>query len=432
MALTIKTIAKCLQQPGRYRDDGAGGIRGLYLQVTGPKAASWVLRYARGGREHWLGLGSSSDLPLPKARKLATAARVLLAEGVDPLAAKRAKRSRQIIEAAEAEAKNVTFAQAAKRYYDFHSKQWSAEHKAQFVSSLETYVDPVIGALPVGTINLPLVLKVLLPIWETKNVTASRVRNRIESVLDFAKVNGWRADTGSNPAAWGGNLKQALPAPAKVSHFAALSYDEVFNFMDALRQRHGVGVSALEFTVLTAARSGDTIGARWDEMELKAIPVTTRDAEGKESTINGPCWVIPAHRMKADKPHAVPLSDRAVEILQALPREQGNPFVFIGAIKGKSISAMAMPEALERLAWPTHITVHGMRSTFRDWASEIESFPKDVIEMALHHTVGSAVERAYRRGELFNKRRLLMAAWAKWCSAPKHTGDVVPIRGRRK
>jgi integrase len=207
----------------------------------------------------------------------------------------------------------------------------------------------------------------------------------------------------------------------------------MYDFMEALRQRQGVGVAALQFTILTAARSADTIGARWDEIELKAIPVTTRDADGNETIIKGPCWVIPAHRMKRPKPHVVPLSDRAVEILKAMPREDSNPFVFIGASKGKPISAMAMPEALERMAWPTAVTVHGMRSSFRDWASEIATFPKDVVETALHHTVGNAVERAYRRGEFFDKRRLLMDAWAKWCTTPRSSpGEVVvPIKGRK-
>ena len=457
MALSVKTIAKNLNQhPGyrkngklkvaRYRDDGAGSVKGLFMQVVGPSSASWVLRYQRGVRtnakgeikpaEHWMGLGPVSDLTLAKARKLASDARTLLTEkGIDPIAAKKAERALKIIEAAEAEAKAVTFAQCAEHYYKFHSPSWkNAKHKAQFLSSLETYAYPTIGALPVGAISLPLVLKVLLPIWQSKNQTASRVRNRIESVLDYAKVNGWRADTGSNPAAWTGNLKHALPAPAdvtKVKHHPAISYKEIYNFMDALRQRQGVGVAALEFTVLTAARSGETIGAQWSEIELRAIPVTTRDAEGNETTISGPCWVIPADRMKADKPHTVPLSERAVEILKALPREQGNPFVFIGASKGKSISAMAMPEALERLAWPSKVTVHGMRSSFRDWASEIGSFDGAVVETALHHTVGNAVERAYKRGSLFDKRRLLMDAWAKWCTTPRLSGDVVQLRGRK-
>ena len=441
MALTIRNIAKNRQQPVpegrslRYRDDGAGSVKGLYMQVAGPKSATWGLRYQRAGKERWMGLGSLSDFTLDEARQLAIAARKLVKTGVDPIDARKAESARKLTEAAEAEAMSVTFAQCAERYYKFHSPHWkNAKHKAQFLSSLESYAYPVIGALPVGAVTLPMVLKVLLPIWQTKNQTASRVRNRIESVLDYAKVNQWRADTGTNPAAWVGNLKQALPAPAdvaKVKHHPALSYDEMHEFMELLRQRQGVGVAALQFTILTAARSGDTIGARWDEIELRAIPVTTRDAEGKESIISGPCWIIPAHRMKRDKPHAVPLTDRAVEILKALPREQGNPFVFIGASKGKPISNMGMDDALKRMKWPSRATVHGFRSTFRDWASEVGSFDGAVVETALHHAVGDATERAYRRGDLFDKRRLLMDAWAKWCSVPKPTGDVVQLRGRK-
>jgi len=435
MPLSVKNIALNLKVAGRYRDDGSGAVRGLYQQVSAPGTGSWVLRYQRGGKEHWHGLGSVSDLPLAKARKLANAARVMLAEGSDPITAKKAERVRRLTEAAAAEAVSVTFEQASMRYYKFHSPHWkNAKHRSQFLSSLETYAYPTIGALPVSTINLAMVLKVLEPIWQTMNPTASRVRNRIESVLDFARVNEWRPDIGTNPASWKGNLKQALPAPSdvtKVKHFAALSYDQAFDFMEALRQHQGIGVAALQFTVLTAARSSETIGARWDEMELHAgIPVTTRDADGAETIISGPCWVIPAARMKSDKPHSIPLSDRVVEILNGLAHVAGNQFCFVGGVHGKSISAMAMPEALARLEWSQHCTVHGMRSTFRDWASEVGRFDSAVVEMALHHSVGTAVERAYRRGDLFDKRRLLMDAWSTWCSTAKHTGDVVQLRGK--
>ena len=196
------------------------------------------------------------------------------------------------------------------------------------------------------------------------------------------------------------------------------------------RQRHGVAASALEFTVLTAARTGETIGARWDEIELRAVPVTTRNEDGEESTVKGPCWIVPANRIKGGKQHRVPLSNRAVEILKAVPREDGNPFVFIGATKGTAISNMAMAQLLKRME-RLDFTVHGFRSAFRDWAAETESFPNHVVEMALAHVIGGKVEKAYRRGDLYDKRVLLMKAWAAYCAMPKRSGDVVPIRGRK-
>jgi integrase len=433
MALTVKNIAKNLKQPGRYRDDGGGSVKGLYMQVLGPNNAAWVLRYQRAGAERWMGLGSVSDFTLEGARKQARAARTLVKEGVDPIDARRAERTRKITEAAEAKAKAVTFKQVAEEYFKFHSTDWkNSKHRAQFLSTLATYAFPTLGSLPVGAIDKPQVLKVLQPIWYSKNETASRVRGRIENVLDYARVNGWRAD-GTNPAAWTGNLEHSLPAPgnvAKVQHHPALSYVEMFDFMEQLRQRHGVAASALEFTILTAARTGETIGARWDEVELRAATVTTRNEDGEESSVKGPVWIVPANRIKGGKRHRVPLSNRAVEILKALPREDSNPFVFIGATKGTAISNMAMAQLLKRMD-RLDITVHGFRSAFRDWAAETENFPNHVVEMALAHVIGGKVEKAYRRGDLYDKRVALMKAWAGYCAMPKRSGDVVPIRGRK-
>jgi integrase len=448
LALSVKNIAKNIKQPGRYLDNGSGCIRGLYLQVMGPEAASWVLRYQQAGRERWMGLGGVDDLTLEQARKLAKAARSLVKEGIDPIDARKAGRARKIVEAAEAAAKRVTFKKAAEQYYKFHAGDWSnVKHQAQFLTSLETYAYPVIGNLPVGAIGKPEVLRVLQEIWFSKTETASRVRNRIENVLNFAMVNEWRAD-GPNPAAWTGNLEHSLPAPGKVApvkHHPALSYTKMFDFMEQLRQRHGgmqtplqrrerygVAAAALEFTILTAARTGETVGAQWDEIELNAVPVASWDEEGRESTVKGPVWIIPAERMKkGDKAHKVPLSDRAVEILKSLPRED-SPYVFIGGIKGVPISNSAMDQLLKRMKWPSKITVHGFRSAFRDWAGEVEHFPNHVVEMALAHAVGNAVEQAYARGDLYEKRVLLMNSWARWCSTPKHAGgDVVPLRGRK-
>jgi integrase len=380
-----------------------------------------------------MGLGSVSDFTLEEAREKAKAARKLVKTDIDPIDARRAERARKITEAAETAAKAVTFKQVAEQYFKFHSTHWkNPKHRAQFLSTLATYAFPAIGNLPVGAIGKPDVIKVLQPIWYTKNETASRVRGRIENVLDYARVNGWRAD-GTNPAAWTGNLQHTLTAPADVTpvkHHAALSYVEMFDFMQQLRQRHGVAASALEFTVLTAARTGETIGARWDEFELRAVPVTTRNEDGEESSVKGPVWIVPANRIKGGKQHRVPLSNRALEILKAVPREAGNPFVFIGSGKGTAISNMAMAQLLKRMD-RLDITVHGFRSAFRDWAAETENFPNHVVEMALAHVIGGKVEKAYRRGDLYDKRTLLMRAWARYCATPKRSGDVVSIRGRK-
>jgi integrase len=434
MALSVRNIAKNLKQPGRYRDDGAGSVKGLYLQVLGPKAAAWVLRYQRAGQERWMGLGSVSDFTLGEAREQASAARKLVKKGIDPIDARKAERARKITEAAEVTAMAVTFKKAAEQYYKFHEAGWTnAKHRAQFLSTLATYAFPTLGALPVGAIGKPQVLKVLMPIWYSKNETASRVRNRIENVLDYARVNGWRADNSTNPAAWTGNLEHSLPAPgkvAKVQHHAALSYVEMFDFMEQLRQRQGVAAAALEFTILTAARTAETVGSQWSEIELRTVPVTTRNEDGEESIVKGPVWIIPANRIKGRKQHRVPLSDRAVEILKALPREAGNDFVFIGNAKGTAISNSAMDQLLKRME-RRDITVHGFRSAFRDWAGETKNFPEHVVEMALAHSIGGAVEKAYRRGDLYDKRVLLMQAWARYCATPKRSGDVVSIRGRK-
>lgn len=254
-------------------------------------------------------------------------------------------------------------------------------------------------------------LKAIEPIWYTKTETASRVRGRIESVLDFAKTRGYR--TGENPAAWEGNLVHALPARgtiAKVDHHAALAFTEVPNFMDQIAAREGSAARALEFTILNAARTGEVIGARWSEVDLGAK-----------------LWTIPADRMKARKEHRVPLSGRALEILKALPREAD--FVFPGGRKGSAISNMAMAQVLKRMN-RLNITVHGFRSTFRDWAAERTNYPNHVVEMALAHVIGDKVEAAYRRGDLFEKRRKLMEAWTAYCMTPQRDATVTPIRAR--
>jgi integrase len=417
MPLTVKQIVK-LTEPGRYGDG-----RGLYLQVMPAGARSWLLRYERADtrpgregrrRERWMGLGAADDFTLEEARERARRARQLLKDGADPIDARHEERLKRTTEAALAAAANITFKECAEQYYKFHSRKWkNAKHAAQFLSTLKMYAYPAMGKVPVAAIDKALVLRAIEPIWYTKTETASRVRGRIESVLDFAKTRGYRS--GENPAAWDGNLVHALPGRgtiAKVEHHAALPFAQVPEFMAALAAREGIAARALEFTVLTAARTGEVIGARWSEFDLDAK-----------------VWVIPAERMKAHKEHRVPLTERMLAILRALPREAA--FVFPGGREGAPISNMAMAQLLKRMN-RLDVTVHGFRSTFRDWAAETTGYPNHVIEMALAHVIGSKVEAAYRRGDLFTKRARLMADWAKFCATKpaSDAANVTPMRAR--
>jgi integrase len=368
------------------------------------------------------GLGSARDFTLKEARQRARAARQLLADGLDPIDAKKAARAAQALEAAKA----ITFEQAAQQYFDQHQKEWkNPKHRAQFLATLKDYAFPKIGKLPVGAIDTGLILKVLEQrhanypeqrLWDAIPETASRLRGRIEAILDWASVRGLRQ--GDNPARWKGHLSNALPTRGrsrKAKHHAALPYREVGDFIAQLRRREGVAARALEFTILTAARTGETIGATWPEIDT-----------------TGKLWTVPAGRIKGGKEHRVPLSDRAIEILAALPREDSNPHVFIGPNRGSGLSNAAMAAVIDRTK-RYDITVHGMRSTFRDWAAEQTSYQNHVVEMALAHSVSDKVEAAYRRGELLEKRRRLMVDWARFCSTPaRKAGDiVVAIRGRQ-
>jgi integrase len=402
MALTAKRVAK-LTEAGRYGDG-----HGLYLQVTPAGVRSWLLRYERGGRERWMGLGPLHTFGLDEARARARAARQQLADGVDPLDARKVERAERALEAAKA----ITFADAARQYFDQHEGKWkNRKHRGQFQATLRDYALPVIGSLPVAAIDTGLVLKCIEPIWQTKTETASRVRGRIEAILDWSTVRGYRV--GDNPARWKGHLGEVLPARGqikKVQHHPALPFAEVPDFMATLAEREGMGARALEFLILTAARSGEASGAKWSEIDLEAK-----------------AWTVPATRMKGGREHRVPLSDRAVEILRALPREAD--FVFAGERKGTAISSTAMSNLLGRMG-RLDVTIHGFRSAFRDWAAETTAYPNHVIEMALAHAIGDKVERSYRRGDLFVKRRKLMAAWADYCAAPRRDATVTPIRAR--
>lgn len=389
--------------------DGAG----LYLQVTGAGAKSWIYRFSLAGKAREMGLGSLAAVSLSEARIKASECRRLREEGVDPIEARKARRLHAALDAA----KTLTFKEAAASYIASHRMGWrNAKHAGQWENTLSTYAEPVIGALSIQSIDTTLVLKVLEPIWKAKSETASRLRGRIEAILDWAKVRGLRQ--GENPARWRGHLDHLLPARSKVrrvKHHAALPYSELPNFILQLRAQERVAARALEFTILTAARTGDTIGAVWDEFSA-----------------SDNLWIVPAERMKAGKEHRVPLSARALAILSEAEsaRTSACNYLFPGGKAGKPLSNMAMTEVLRRMG-RGDITVHGFRSTFRDWAAERTDFPSEVVEMALAHAVGNKVEAAYRRGDLFEKRHRLMTEWAAYCKRPAVTRTITKLRGRR-
>jgi integrase len=406
MALTVKRIAKATK-PGRYGDG-----HGLYLQVLSPTNRSWLLRYERDGRERWMGLGPLHTINLLEARERARRARQQLLDGIDPLEARAADKAARAL----LEARAMTFEEAARQYYAAHEATWSnRKHRQQFQNTMRDYVLPKIGKLAVAAVDTGQVLRVIEPLWQQKPATANKTRGRVERVLDWAAVRGYRA--GDNPARWRGHLDQVLPAPGKVAKpvgHAALPHAELPGFMAKLAKVKGVAGRALAFTILTAARTGETVGATRSEIDFAAKT-----------------WTIPASRMKGGREHKVPLSDAALALLQSLPIEEGNPHVFIGSMTASRISHAAMLRALKRLGIP-NISVHGFRSTFSTWAHEATPFPNHVIELSLAHTVGNAVERAYRRSDLFEKRRKLMEQWARFCTTkPAQAAQVVTLRGQR-
>ena len=398
-------------RPGMYAD-GAG----LYLRVGPTGAQSWAFRFMERGKSHEMGLGPLHTVGLAEARALALDCRRKRLAGVNPLTARHAARTAEKVEAA----KTITFRCCASQYIDDNWPAWrNAKHAAQWTATLETYAYPLIGGLPVAAIDTGMVAKILRPIWATKSETATRVRGRIEAVLDYARTHGWTQN--QNPARWKGHLENILPARskvAKVEHHAALPWKEIGGFMALLRGQAGIAARALEFTILTAARTGEVLAMTWAEVSL---------AEA--------VWTIPATRMKAGKEHRVPLSASALAVLgeMAKLRTSADPaeVVFPGAKPGRPLSNMAMLVLLRRMG-RGDLTAHGFRSTFRDWVAEATGYPREVAEAALAHTLADKVEAAYRRGDLLDKRRQLMAEWSDFCAqvVPAEKGRMAAQRAK--
>jgi integrase len=391
--LTALKVDKA-KRPGMYADGG-----GLYLRVTQSGTKNWVFRFMLNGQPRWMGVGPLHTIGLAEARNRAAGFRLQRHDGVDPIERRRAERLEARLDAAKA----MTFKECAARYIASYRAGWrNPKHAAQWQATLATYAGPVIGGLSVQAVDTALVLKVLEPIWTAKPETAGRVRGRMESILDWAKVRGYRA--GENPARWRGHLGKLLPARSKVrrvEHHAALPYAELPGFLVSLREQEGIAARALEFTILAAARTGEVIGARWTEMELLSKT-----------------WTVPPGRMKAGKEHRVPLSGRALAILEEMQpyRQAEDAFLFPGGKDGRPLSNMAFLMLLRRIG-RGDVTAHGFRSSFRDWAAERTNFPAEVVEMALAHAVNDKTVAAYARSNLFDRRRRLMAAWATFCTA---------------
>jgi len=386
--LSARRVA-AISKPGLHGD---GGNLFLKLDVGGSK--SWIFRHETGGKVRKYGLGPIHTISLAEARERAQAIRKQLLDGVDPRAAA---------------AKTISFDAACERYIASHKAGWkNAKHVAQWTSTLRTHAAPVIGKLPVSAITTGLIMRVLEPIWSSRHATAHRLRGRIESVLDWAKAHGYRE--GENPAVWKGNLDHLLPASvaaARTVHHPAMSIDEIAAFVDELRERDDLPARALVLLIMTAARTSEVLGAQWSEFDLASR-----------------LWTVPAERMKAGREHRVPLSDPAIAVVEGLPRS--GDLVFPGAKRGRPLGPSTFRTLLRDMG-RDDVTVHGFRSCFRDWISERTSFATEVAEMALAHAVGSKVESAYRRGDLLDRRRELMAAWAAFCDRAR-ISNVVALR----
>jgi integrase len=416
VGLSVKRVEKLLRGgvPGRHTD---GDVRGLMLCVEGKKSAHWLLRFQINHVVRHMGLGSAHDLSLAAARERARRERERLASGIDPLALRKNEREA----AAKAAARKLTFKEAAERCHEALAAGWSnAHHANEFISSLQRWVYPHIGNLDIAAVGKDEVLRVLEQkltrengtFWTKRAVTADRTRNRIERVLDWAEARGFRAAGTPNPARWKGFLDQLLAAPRKIApvqNMAAMPYDELPGVMQLLAADQTVGAQCLRFIVMTACRLGEGMRAIWDEIDLDKAE-----------------WRIPAARMKARKSHLVPLSPQVIELLRGLYREEGNQHVFIGK-PGTHVAGSAVTAALRNAGRSE--TVHGFRSAFKTFSEEATNFPGIVVELSLAHSVGNAVERSYRRTDLFARRCKLMAVWSAFCTEGKK-GKVLSLRGQ--
>jgi integrase len=391
------------KRPGMYADGGS-----LYLRVAPGGSKQWIFRYVANGRMRDMSLGAVHTFNLAEARERATEARKLRADGIDPLTHKHAQRA--ALRAANAKA--MTFKQCTEGFIRDNEAKWTnAKHQHDWQASLARYAYPVLGELSVAAIDTPLVLKVIKPLWQRVPATASRVRGRIENVLGWATVHHYR--TGDNPARWQGHLEHALPARSEVAaveHHAALPYTDVPAFMAKLKRKTSVASAALQLVTLTATRRGEATDATWEEVD-----------------IDNRVWTIPGTRMKSGREHRVPLSPAAVAVLKGMSAIRVSDYVFPGRAEGRPVHGASVAGLAKRVAG-VDITVHCLRSSFRDWCAERTSFPHEVAEMALAHAIPSAVEKAYRRGDLFEKRRRLMDAWASFCSEQRVGGDVLSLR----
>lgn len=392
-----------LSQPGQY---AVGGVPGLYLYIEG-EARHWVLRFSHAGKRRRLGLGGFSVVTLAQAREKARAAHQLISQGIDPIEDKR--KAARALELEKARA--ITFKDAAMQYIGLKEIEWkNAKHRQQWDNTLKQYAFPFIGRLPVAEVDQAHILAILEPIWTVKTDTAKRLRERIETVLDWAKVKKYRE--GDNPARWAGHLDKLLPKPSKIRkrrHHPAVPYLEIPQAIQRIQAAPGVAAQALVFTMLTAARSVEVFGAKWSEIDF-----------------THKLWTVPAERMKAGKTHRVPLSSQAIRLLEAQPRHINNDYIFPGRNLGKPLSNMSMLKVMRTLQLQDEkgqtAVPHGFRSSFRDWAADCTNFAGDVAEMALAHAVEDETEAAYRRGDMLQKRKTLMQHWADYCYGLKSSG----------
>ena len=401
------------KKPGMHADGN-----GLYLRVTSEGSKNWVLRFMLNRKARSMGLGPVSLYSLKEARELAREARKLKHQGTDPIEARRSKSMQERLEAAKA----ITFSECAAKFIKSHRSGWrNAKHAAQWESTLATYAAPVIGSLPVQIIDTALVMRILeqdvdgASLWTARPETAARLRGRLEAILDWAKVRGYR--DGDNPARWRGHLDKLLPKRSKVrkvEHHAALPYDEMPGFVTALTAQEGVAARALAFAIFCASRTGEVLGATWQEIDFRER-----------------VWTVPGTRMKSGKAHRAALSEQAIAVLEGMranrERSDAKAFIFPGARHGRPLSNMAFLMLMRRMGC-TDLTAHGFRASFKTWAGEETSFPRDVIERALAHVIGNKAEQAYDRGDLFQKRRGLMEAWELFCTSPAEPGNVIELR----